>query len=530
MIHLFDTTLRDGTQREGICLSVDDKVRIAHLLDGLGVDYIEAGWPASNPKDSAFFGRARTIGLNHARLVAFGSTRKVGGRAEDDSNLLALLEAETPAVAIFGKSWPLHVTRVLGTTLEENLAMIEDSVAWLKRNGKEVIYDAEHFFDGYRLDPSYALRTLRAAAEGGADWIVLCDTNGGSLPSWVHGVVSAVRSELAAPLGIHTHNDGEMAVANALAAVEAGCTQVQGTINGYGERCGNANLVSLIPALQLKMGHACVSEQSLMRLTELSRAVSEIANLPPDPHAPYVGASAFAHKGGVHVAAVEKVAQSYEHISPERVGNTQRVVVSELSGRGNVRVRASQLGIEHKGLEGGVVSRIKELESQGYQFEAAEGSFELLVRRSQKGYVPPFELLDVVVIVERRFGQGLFTQATVKLRVADEVIHTAAEGEGPVHALDHALRKALARFYPRIKDVRLADYKVRILDPEMATAAKTRVLIEARCGAERWSTIGVSQNIIGASCEALVDSLELHLVRARSEAPELQPEGEGVNP
>jgi 2-isopropylmalate synthase len=516
-INLFDTTLRDGTQSEGLSLSVEDKLKIARLLDQFGIHFIEGGWPASNPKDSEFFRRAASLGLRHAKLTSFGSTRKARGRAEDDVNLRGLLDAETPAVAIFGKSWILHVTKVLGTTPEENLAMVHDSVAFLKRHGKEVIYDAEHFFDGFRADRGYALKTVRAAAEAGADWVALCDTNGGSLPSWIRDVVEAVKAEIPGTrLGIHTHNDGELAVANALAAVEAGCTQVQGTINGYGERCGNANLVSIIPDLQLKMGHACVPEESLGRLTELSRAVAEIANMRPDPHAPYVGASAFAHKGGVHVAAVEKVAASYEHVSPERVGNLRKVVVSELSGRVNVRLRAADLGVDVKGAEPAVLAHIKKLESHGYQFEAAEGSFELLARRSRADYARPFEILDVVVIAERRRNHGeMFSEATVKLKVGERVVHEVAEGDGPVHALDRALRKALEPLYPGLRSVRLADYKVRILDPESATGATTRVLLEAARGEERWSTIGVSQNIIEASCEALADSLELHLLRAK---------------
>jgi 2-isopropylmalate synthase len=516
-IKLFDTTLRDGTQSEGLSLSVEDKLKISRLLDAFGVHFIEGGWPASNPKDSEFFRRARSLNLRHAKMTAFGSTRKAGGRAQDDVNLKGLLEAETPAVAIFGKSWILHVTKVLGTTPEENLAMIRDSVAFLKTQGKEVVYDAEHFFDGFRADRAYALKAVKAAAEAGADWVALCDTNGGSLPSWITEVVEAVKAEIPGTrLGIHTHNDGELAVANALAAVDAGCTQVQGTINGYGERCGNANLISIVPALQLKMGHGCVADDQLGRLTELSRAVSEIANLNPDAHAPYVGVSAFAHKGGVHVAAVQKVASSYEHIPPERVGNLRKVVVSELAGRVNVRVRAAEMGLDVAGGEPAVLARIKELESKGYQFEAADGTFELLVRRGRPDYRRPFDLLDVVVIAERRQGHGeMFSEATVKLKVGEAVVHEVAEGDGPVHALDRALRKALEPIYPSLQEVRLADYKVRILDPESATGAKTRVLLEAARDEERWSTIGVSQNIIEASAEALADSLELHLLRAR---------------
>ena len=515
-VQLFDTTLRDGTQSEGLSLSVEDKLKIARLLDGFGIHFIEGGYPGSNPKDIEFFRRARHLGLGHAKLTAFGSTRKAGARAADDANTRALLDADTPVVCIFGKSWLLHVVKVLGTTADENLAMIADSVACLKRNDREVVYDAEHFFDGYRADPDYALATLRAAAGAGADWITLCDTNGGSLPSQIADVVAIVRRAVAPPLGIHTHNDGDLAVATALAAVEAGCTQVQGTMNGWGERCGNANLISIIPALQLKMGRRCVPDDSLARLTELSRTVSEIANIRPRAHAPYVGASAFAHKGGAHVAAIEKVTASYEHIAPERVGNRRKIVVSELSGRGNVRLRAGELGVDAAGSERAVVTRIKDLESQGYQFEAAEGSFELLVRRGKPGYEPPFEVLDIVVISERRRGNDMFAEATVKLKVADEIVHTVAEGTGPVHALDRAFHKALNDFFPLLCAVRLADYKVRILDPEAATGAKTRVLIESARGEERWSTIGVSQNIIEASAEALADALELPIVRASS--------------
>src|SRR4051794_34285637 len=516
-IHLFDTTLRDGTQSEGLSLSVEDKLKISRVLDGFGIHYIEGGYPGSNPKDIDFFRRARTdLRLKHAKLTAFGSTRKAGVAPEADANLRALVEAGTPVVCIYGKSWALHVTHVLATTLEENLKMVGESVGFLKSQGKEVVYDAEHFFDGFRADREYALGTLRAAAAAGADWIVLCDTNGGCLPSFVAEAVKAVREAVPPRLGIHSHNDADMAVANALAAVEAGCTQVQGTINGWGERCGNANLISIIPALQLKMDRRCVPDENLARLTELSRTVSEIANIRPRAHAPYVGASAFAHKGGAHVAAVEKLTTTYEHVPPERVGNQRKFVVSELSGRGNVRLRAIELGADARGLEKEVLARIKELESKGYQFEAAEGSFELLVRRTKPGHAAPFEMLDVVVISERRRGNEMFVEATVKLRVGDEVVHTVAEGSGPVHALDRAFHKALEPHYPLLREVSLCDFKVRILDPEAATGAKTRVLIESAQGRDRWSTIGVSQNIIEASCEALADAMELPLVRARA--------------
>jgi 2-isopropylmalate synthase len=514
-VRLFDTTLRDGTQGEGVSLSVEDKLKISRLLDHFGVHYIEGGWPASNPKDSEFFQRAKELHLENAKLTAFGSTRKAGGPAENDLNLRALLEAETPAVAIFGKSWLLHVLKVLRTTPEENLAMVRDSVALLKRHGKDVVYDAEHFFDGYRADPEYALATVKAAAEAGADWVALCDTNGGSLPGFVSDAVTAVKAAIpGTPLGIHAHNDGELAVANSLAAVQAGCTQVQGTINGIGERCGNANLVSVVPNLQLKMGHRCVSDESLPRLTELARAVAEIANMRLESRTPWIGVSAFAHKGGVHVAAVERVRSSYEHVAPETVGNSRKVVVSELSGRVNVRVRAGDLGLQLNGEETELLARVKELENRGYQFEAAEGSFELLIRRGREGYASPFEILDLVVLGERRRGHGeMFSEATVKLRVDSVVVHEVAEGDGPVHALDRALRKALEPLYPSLRQVHLVDYKVRILDPESATGAKTRVLLEAARGEERWSTVGVSQNIIEASAEALADSLELHLLR-----------------
>jgi 2-isopropylmalate synthase len=391
--------------------------------------------------------------------------------------------------------------------------MIADSVAFLKKNGKEVIFDAEHFFDGFHADRDYALAAVRAAADAGADWLALCDTNGGSLPSFIAEAVRELKKLTPTAIGIHTHNDSDMAVANALAAVEAGATMVQGTLNGWGERCGNANLISVIPALQLKMGHTCVPAANLKRLTELSRTASELANIRPRAHAPYVGASAFAHKGGAHVAAVEKLSASYEHITPESVGNHRKAVVSELSGRGNVRMIARDLGVDMRGYEPALLARVKEMESKGYQFEAAEGSFELMVRRAQSDYAEPFEILDVVVISERRRGNGMFVEATVKLKVGDEVAHVVAEGAGPVDAMDLAFHKALDQHYPLLREVHLRDFKVRILDPEAATAAKTRVLIESQLHGESWSTIGVSQNMIEASCEALRDALELPLLR-----------------
>jgi len=438
-IQLYDTTLRDGTQREGMSLSAEDKVKIARELDALGISYIEGGWPGSNPKDAEFFQRIQHIELKHAKVAAFGSTRHHKNTCDDDPNIRALVDANTPVVTLVGKSSTLHVEKVLETTLEENLRMISDSVAYFKQLGKEVCYDAEHFFDGYKLDAEYALETIVAAAKAGASVIVLCDTNGGSLPEEVALAVQIVREQLqvlgveyrgpagspqspiANPqspmLGIHTHNDGALAVANAMAAVRAGCVQVQGTINGYGERCGNMDLVPLIANLQLKQGYQCVAPEQLRRLSEVSHFVAAIANINPDTHAPYVGRSAFAHKGGIHVAAIAKVAASYQHIEPELVGNELRVVVSELAGRGNVRMRAESLGLMLNGNERAVLQRIKELESGGFQFEAAEGSFEMLVRRASPDYTPPFELLDFTVIVEKRGGNDMMSQATVKLRV-----------------------------------------------------------------------------------------------------------------
>lgn len=523
---LYDTTLRDGSQRKGISLSIADKVKIALLLDQFGIPYIECGWPGSNPKDCEFFNIAADLPLKQAKLVAFGSTRRKLSRCDEDANLIALRDAKTPAVAVVGKSWTLHVEKVLETSLNENLKMIQESVSWLKSLGREVIYDAEHFFDGYRADRAYALQTIKAAMSGGADWIVLCDTNGGSLPIWIEQVVADVKDFLAnsagadsrpPALGVHVHNDAELAVANSLAGVLAGATQIQGTINGYGERCGNANLVSLIPTLQLKLGLQVVPQESLGRLKEVSNKVSEIVNLNPDSQAPYVGTSAFAHKGGIHVAAVEKVAESYEHIPPDLVGNRREIVVSELAGRGNIRIQASRLGHRLDGLEGAVLEKIKFLESKGFQFENAEGSFELLLARSAAGYEPAFKLLDAMVVYERRLTGSRGVQAIVKLEVGSETLHTASEGDGPVHALDGALRKALRPAIPEIDSVHLTDYKVRILDPDKATAAITRVLIEASAGNCRWTTVGCSENIIEASLDALCDSLEYFIRNVRSQ-------------
>jgi 2-isopropylmalate synthase len=519
-LSLYDTTLRDGTQREGMSLSVADKLRIARELAVLGVDYVEGGWPGSNPKDAEFFQRVRTLPLGRTKIAAFGSTRHAGASCEADANIQALLAAATPVVTLVGKSSVLHVERVLETTREENLLMISESVAYLKALGKEVIYDGEHFFDGLRLDREYALASLRAAAAAGADCVVLCDTNGGSLPEDVADGVRAVRDDLAASslptcIGIHPHNDGGLAVANALAAVRAGATHIQGTINGYGERCGNLDLVPLIANLQLKLGYACLTSEQLRRLTEVSHLVADIANLNPDAHAPYVGRSAFAHKGGIHAAAVHKLRGSYEHVDPALVGNETRVVVSELAGRRNVRMRAEALGLELDGREKSVLHRIKQLENSGFQFEAADGSFEMLVRRSAADYQPLFELIDFTAVVGKQGDEVPCSQVMVRVRVGDVVLHTAADAEGPVHALDRAIRKALVPYYPELSHVHLVDYKVRIIDAHLGTAARPRVLIESARGDDRWSTVGCSANIIEASWQALWDSLELPLLRDR---------------
>ena len=511
-ILIYDTTLRDGTQREGLSLTCQDKLHIAELLDDLGVAYIEGGWPGSNPKDAEFFERAKSLKLKHAKLTAFGSTCRVNGSPNDDANIRALLDAETPVVTVVGKTWTLHVTDVLQTTPDENLRLIRESLAYLKANGREVIYDAEHFFDGYKADTSYALSTLRAAWDGNADSITLCDTNGGTMPWEMQEIVSRVIAEFPGKsFGIHVHNDGELAVANTLAAVRVGCNLVQGTINGYGERCGNANLCAIIPDLELKMGMTCLPTGHLERLTGLSHAVAEIANLAPDDHMAYVGRSAFAHKGGIHVAAMRRNATSYQHIDPKKVGNEMRVVVSELSGRGNVLSKAEEFGMAVDSTQtdvSAVLNRIKELEAQGFHFESAEASVEMMLRRAHKDYRPIFEMIDFIVIVEERQGRGLLSEANVKLRIGSEIVHVAAEGNGPVNALDTALRKALLPHYPAIGAFHLADYKVRILDGKEGTGATTRVLIETANHVKRWSTVGASPNIIEASWLALCDSVE----------------------
>lgn len=514
-IQIYDTTLRDGTQSEGFTLSSNDKVRIAQKLDELGVAFIEGGWPGSNPKDVEFFERARDMQWKNALIAAFGSTCRVKGGPEDDANIKALIDSHTPVCTIFGKTWTLHVKEVLLTTLEDNLRIIEQSVSYLNANGKRVIYDAEHFFDGYKADHSYALETLRAAVRGGAETVVLCDTNGGTLPWEVEGIIRELKPALAHPFGIHTHNDSECAVVNSLVAVRQGAIQVQGTINGVGERCGNANLVSIMADLELKMGYCCLPQGNIQHLYDLSHFVAEVANITPDEHLPFVGKSAFAHKGGVHVAAMRRNAKSYQHVEPEVVGNKMRVVVSDLSGRGNLLSKAEEHGVEVEGAEVlPVLNEIKELESRGFSFEAAEASVAMMLKRQEYGYQPPFELVDFFVNVEHRQGRGIFAEAMVKVRVQGELLHTAAEGNGPVNALDNALRKALLSYYPQLANFHLSDYKVRILDSDHGTEAITRVLIDTRNSTSRWSTVGASTNIIEASWRALADSVEYGLMVA----------------
>jgi len=513
-IQIYDTTLRDGSQGENVSFSVEDKLHICRKLDELGVDYIEGGWPGSNSKDVAFYRRAQDLKLKHAKLAAFGSTRHPRNSLAHDRNIHALIEAATPVVTIFGKTWDLHVRVALGVTLAENLELIRESVAYLKSKGKEVIYDAEHYFDGFKADRAYALATLRVAEEAGADLIVLCDTNGGTLTTDIRERFRAAAEHVKLPLGIHTHNDCEMAVANTIAAVQQGAVHVQGTINGYGERCGNANLCSVIPNLELKLGLRSIGKENLRRLTELSHYVSELANLIPRHDLAYVGKSAFAHKGGIHVSAVMKEGACYEHIDPALVGNERRVLVSELSGKSNVIYKAEELGLEiDKDLPHAkvVVEKLKELEHDGYQFEGAEGSFEILFDKLVHHSKEFFELDGFRVITEKKGSNPPYSEAVIKLRVDGKEEHTAAEGVGPVSALDRALRKSLTTFFPCIRDIHLTDYKVRVLDANRATDAKVRVLIETSDGHDTWGTVGVSENLIEASWRALVDSITYKL-------------------
>jgi 2-isopropylmalate synthase len=510
-IEIYDTTLRDGAQGESVNFSADDKCRVAEMLDTLGVDFIEGGWPGSNPRDMAFFEKAHSLKLKHARLAAFGATRRKSFSCAEDASIQALLRAETPVVTIFGKSWLLHVTDALRLNAEENLEIIADTVSYLRERVPFLIYDAEHFFDGYGADPDYALATLRAAAAAAPDRIVLCDTNGGSLPETIAQVTRDVARQINVPLGIHCHNDGDLAVANTLAAVSTGARHVQGTINGYGERCGNANLCSVIPNLELKLKHQVLGLERLRKLGETARFVSEIANLSFDSRAPFIGASAFAHKGGVHVSAVERNPETYEHIAPEAVGNHRRVLISDLSGRANVLAKARELGLE-VGDEQHVLEELKRLEHEGYEFEAAEASFELLVRKLCGAHQPYFALLGFRVIDEHRGALMPMSEATVKVKVNGLEEHTAATGNGPVNALDKALRRALERFYPTLAEMRLVDYKVRVITSNLSgTASLVRVLIFSGDGREQWGTVGVSANIVEASWRALLDSVEYKL-------------------
>jgi 2-isopropylmalate synthase len=519
-IFLYDTTLRDGTQGEEISFSAEDKIKIAKRLDAFGVSYIEGGWPGSNPKDMEFFERARNTKFLHAKIAAFGSTRRAKNPVEKDTNIRALLDAQTPVVTIFGKTWLLHVKEALQISPEQNLTIINDSVAYLKKHGKEVIYDAEHFFDGYKQDKAYAMQTLTAAAKAGAEMLVLCDTNGGILPWEVAEIVRDVKKNISTPIGIHTHNDSGTAVASSLMAVREGCVQVQGTINGYGERCGNANLCTIIPDLQLKMGYSCVADKQLQHLTSVSRYVSELANMKHQKNLPFVGESAFAHKGGVHVSAVMKTALTYEHIVPETVGSTRRVLISDLSGRSNVLFKVKELGVkldEKSPAVQKIVDEIKEMEHYGYSYEDAEGSFELMVKRHTGEMKQFFDLERFKVSIQKdSLKKDARSEALIKIRVGNETEITAAEGDGPVNALDMALRKALEKFYPELSQIHLTDYKVRVLDTQNATAAKVRVLIETKNGETSWNTVGVSPDVVEASWKALVDSINYHLLKHRT--------------
>jgi len=541
-IRLYDTTLRDGTQGENISFSADEKVKIALKLDDIGIHYIEGGWPGSNPKDMQFFDLAKRVKFKTARLAAFGSTRKPGIQPDEDENLKALLSSGTPTVTIFGKSWDLHVEAVMDNTLDENLAMIYDSVKFLKGNGREVIYDAEHFFDGFKNNRDYALQTIDAAIQGGADFVVLCDTNGGSLPFEIESILKELQQNLAArdksnpdqtpvKLGIHTHNDCGLAVANSITAVQAGAVMVQGTINGYGERCGNADLNAIMPILKLKMNRPCISSKNLSKLKTLSRYVSEMANQVPINDRPFVGQSAFAHKGGIHVSAIMKVPRAYEHMDPARVGNQRRVLVSDLSGKSNVEYKARELGVElgNNGYDSSkIVSEIKQLEQQGYQFDVAEGSFKILMEKFTDQFKPLFELEAFRVSIEKDGDQPCSSQATIKISVGGKQEITAAEGYGPVSALDNALRKALDRFYPDLDTMSLVDFKVRVIDGNRGTAAKVRVFIESRDQDKLWSTIGVSEDIIEASWQALADSFQYKLAAEEQFRSGLIPEREAL--
>ncbi len=515
-IELYDTTLRDGAQSEGISFSVSDKLKICEKLDDLGIDFIEGGWPGANPKDISFFKKARKLRFDSSNLVAFGSTRRARVSAGKDRNLKGILDADTRYVTIFGKSWDLHVKDVIRTDLDENLKMIGDSISYLKSKDRYDIYDAEHFFDGYRENPEYALKTLKAAEDAGANCIVLCDTNGGTITTQVFEIVEEVREKMRTPLGVHAHNDSDMAVANTIAAVQAGCVHVQGTINGYGERCGNANLVSVIGNLKLKLKLDCISGLALKDLTNASRYISEISNMKPLDNQPFVGNSAFAHKAGIHINAILKNPRSYEHVDPQAIGNRRRLLISELSGKSSVLKKVEDLDLDlakKPTRSKKILEMLQKMEHRGYHYEAAEASLELLMKRAMKVFRDYFDLLDFRVIVEKKKGRKITSEATIKLKVGKAFEHTASLGDGPVNALDNALRKALKDFYPNLSEMHLADYKVRVLDEKEGTAAKVRVLIQSQDKTNSWWTIGVSENIIEASWDALVDSVEYKLLK-----------------
>jgi 2-isopropylmalate synthase len=527
-VQLYDTTLRDGAQRQGISFSVEDKLKIVRKLDELGIHYIEGGWPGATPKDVEFFTKAHDLSLSHATLVAFGSTRRPKSRAERDPNLRALLKAGTKVATLVGKSWDAHVTDILGSTLEDNLDMVADSINYLKAQGLRVFFDAEHFFDGYKANPDYALEVIRTAANAGAEVVVLCDTNGGVLPHEVTQAVRAARQGISVTVAIHAHNDGELAVANSLAAVQAGAAQVQGTINGYGERCGNANLCSIIPTLKLKMKMGCITDKQLARLTEVSRYVSEIANLSPDAHLPYVGASAFSHKADLYVSKVMEPEESYQHVDPSLVGNRKRARVFQPYGKSNILHKAKETGLDLTSQPREVqrlLDTVRQMESLAFQYGGAEASLELLLRRAQPGYRPPFELVDFIVLVEKRRpvstrsdkGEELLAEAIIKIKVGSQVVHIAAEGNGPVNAVDGALRKALLQFYPELAAVKLLDYKVRIPEESSGSGSLVHVFIKSGDGEHEWHTLGSSANVIEASWLALADSLEYWLLRKGAE-------------
>jgi 2-isopropylmalate synthase len=519
-IEIYDTTLRDGAQGEDISFSVEDKLRLTEKLDEFGVHYIEGGMPGSNPKDIEYFKKVMKLRLSNAKIVSFGSTHLAKNRAAEDQGLIALAESKTSVITIFGKSWDFHVTEALQIALEANLEIIYNSVVFLKQHSEKIFFDAEHFFDGYRANPDYALKCLLAAEQGGADCLILCDTNGGMMPGDISEIVRAVSLKLSRPFGIHTHNDSECAVANTLIAVECGASHVQGTINGVGERCGNANLMSIIPNLQLKLGHRCVSDDQLTQLRDVSRYMSEISNLRHFRRQPFVGDSAFAHKGGMHVSAIMRSPETYEHIRPEKVGNFQRVLISDLAGKSNILRKAEELNIklDPKAPElQSIINNLKDLEHQGYQFEGAEASFELLLKKAMGLHRRFFDLIGFRVIVEKRHeNEESLSEATIIVSVSDHIEHTAATGEGPVNALDNALRKALEKFYPALTTVKLQDYKVRVLAAGAGTSSRVRVLIESGDGHNEWSTVGVSENIIEASWQALVDSIEYKLLKEKA--------------